>query len=181
MRNVRLTLHTNEQATRATSCPDGSQPVGDNVDSVDMTHDAYVTIGWDECLYVRCEVCGTVFGPTDDEFLANRTAIDHEKNPSLSTPPPAVHVCMVTAIYEDGGSGNRGLFRVWCENCLATSPGTYDREEAERLDEAHRIDPVAHPIAQPVDGIPLDRLSQDRPFNDRPQPAKGVAVEHSDS
>jgi hypothetical protein len=85
------------------------------------------------------------------------------------------------AIYEDGGSGNRGLFRVWCENCLATSPGTYDREEAERLDEAHRIDPVAHPIAQPVDGIPLDRLSQDRPFNDRPQPAKGVAVEHSDS
>jgi hypothetical protein len=22
-------------------------------------------------------------------------------------------------------------------------------------------------------------LSQDRPFNDRPQPAKGVAVEHS--
>jgi hypothetical protein len=52
------------------------------------THDAYVTIGWDELNYVRCDDCrGIIFGPTDNEFEANGIAVDHERNPPPKTPP----------------------------------------------------------------------------------------------
>ena len=43
----------------------------------DNIHDAYVTIGCDELNYVGCDTCGTIFGPTDNEFEANGVANDH--------------------------------------------------------------------------------------------------------
>jgi hypothetical protein len=72
------------RATEAASYPDGPQPMTDD-------HDAYVTIGWDELNYVQCPVkgCGgIIFGPTDNEFEANRVAVDHQRNPP-ATPLPA--------------------------------------------------------------------------------------------
>jgi hypothetical protein len=55
-----------------------------------VTHDAYVSIGWDELFYVGCDGCpDTIFGPTGNEFEANGKALDHERNPP-STPMPAL-------------------------------------------------------------------------------------------
>src|SRR5665647_1903543 len=70
------------RATEAASYPNGPRQMTD-------THDAYVTIGWDELNYVRCDDCrGTIFGPTDNEFEANGVAVDHKRNPP-ATPMPA--------------------------------------------------------------------------------------------